>query len=430
VFNRAILFFYFLFVCGFSIAQTYIDGTAKGAEGRTIKASTVTDNVTYKPLYLAYDTIDEDGKFSLEFNTTYPHSVKLEIDYYSTFVYVAPGRHISLDFLSFDYHLAEKVNCFWEYEQIPVLTYAVSHVDSLFFIFEADSGYLAKMNRYRFARYEEATGRMSRKALFENYIDNVPFSLNNEYFIEFVGDFFDNYFSRFSARFLLNTTIDKLLDTMGVDPFLRNEMLREYICIKGLYQYVLSAPAYAREFVMPRAQLLLKELSSKTKFSEFRQIIDNVLDEWNSAKSFAQMVLKDFNGQDILLQDLLKNFDVPYFYLGFISANNILCPDCLTETDALFRIPEKIYKDSVKIILVNVDDEFLTYYHNYRTFSAKKYYAPYLYFNHQISLMRSLDAVHFPCYFLLDSTGAVLRSDFAKPSDGLVEKLKTFFTER
>ena len=131
------------------------------------------------------------------------------------------------------------------------------------------------------------------------------------------------------------------------------------------------------------------------------------------------MILKDFNGQNILFENLLKDFDAPYFYVGFISANNILCPDCLTETDVLLRIPEKNYKDSVKVILINVDDEFMTYYHDYRIFSSKKSKIPYLYFNRQISLMRSLDAVHFPCYFLLDRTGVILQSDFAKPSDGL-----------
>ncbi|MDR0763237.1 MAG: hypothetical protein LBF01_01920, partial [Bacteroidales bacterium] len=377
MFNRAVLFFYFLFICCFSIAQTSICGTAKGAEGRVIKASTVTDYITYKPLYLAYDTIDKDGVFFLDFNITNPLSIKLEIDYYSTFVFVAPSRQISLDFLTFDYHLAEKVNCFWEYKQMPSLMYAISSSDSVFFILGADSGYLAKVNRYRFARYEEATGKMSRKALFENYINNVPFSLNSECFIEFVGDFFYNYFSNSSARFLLNTTIDNLLDTMGIDPFLRNEMLREYICIKGLYQYVSSLPTYSRDFVVPRVEALLKALRNKTKFNEFRPIISNILNKWNSTESFAPMVLKNSDGQDILFEDLLKSFDMPYFYIGFISANNILCPDCLTETDVLLRIPEKMYKDSVKVIFINVDDEFMTYYHDYRSFQSKKHDVPY-----------------------------------------------------
>jgi thiol-disulfide isomerase/thioredoxin len=419
MFNRIVLFSCFLFVYGSSISQTVISGTAKGAEGRTVKVLTVADYITHKPLYLACDTISKDGEFYLDFNITNSCSVKLEIDYYQTFVYAVPGMRISLDFLAFDYHLAEKVNCFWESEQIPDLMYAVSYSDSSFFLFKNDSGYLTKMNRYRLAKYEEATGKMNRKALFENYIESVPFSLNNDYFVEFVGDFFNNYFSRFSGKFLLNTTIDNLLDTMGIDPFLRNEMLREYICIKMLYQYVLSVPAHAQAVVMARVKSLLKALSDKTKFNELSRIIDNVLNEWSSVKSFKSMILKDFNGQNILFENLLKDFDAPYFYVGFISANNILCPDCLTETDVLLRIPEKNYKDSVKVILINVDDEFMTYYHDYRTFSSKKSKIPYLYFNRQISLMRSLDAVHFPCYFLLDRTGVILQSDFAKPSDGL-----------
>jgi thiol-disulfide isomerase/thioredoxin len=147
-------------------------------------------------------------------------------------------------------------------------------------------------------------------------------------------------------------------------------------------------------------------------------------------KSFAPMVLKNSDRQDVLFGDMLKDLDKPYFYVGFISANNTLCPDCVSETDVLMRISKELYRDSLQIIFINVDDEFMRYYYDHRAFDAKKYNVPYLYFNKQISLMRSLDAVHFPCYFLLDRTGAVLQSDFAKPSEGLAEKLKSFFVER
>jgi hypothetical protein len=422
-----------------------VQGTANGAEGRVIKISTVTDYITYTPLYLACDTINGDGSFFLNFDITHSYSVKVEIDYYSTFIYVRPGRNISVDFLSFDYRLAERMNVFIETTQLSPLQYAfsVSDSDSIFMIANIDSGYILQMNRYRAARYAEATGKMNRKKLFENYIDNVPFSLNNEYFIEFVGDFFNNYFSRFSNKFLwqffsrvnednASSAVDNLLDTMGIDPFMRNEMLREYIFIKGLYQYANSLPfrweQKTKDIVRERVRLLLEALSGKTKFTEFAKIINQILSDWDNVKSFASMVLKDFSGQTVRFDSLLNNFSARYLYVGFVSSNQLLCPDCVSETDVLLRLrsTDRNFRDKVQIILINVDDEFMTYHRHYRN---QKYVVPYLYFNRQISFMRELDAVHFPCYFLLDNTGTVIESDFAKPSDGLAKKLSTIISE-
>jgi hypothetical protein len=422
-------------------AQTVIKGRAEGANGRIIKASVITDYITRTPLYLAQDTIEQNGNFHLSFNITSIRCINLEIDYYSTYVYVQPGRMVDLEFLLYDYHLAEKVNAFWESSMIPELNYVMQLSDSNYYIFEADSGYLAQMNRYRIVRYEEAMGRITRSAIFRDYIENVPFSLNNEYLMEFIGYFFDNYFSKFSDKYIwtflgtkLNSsvTLDKVLDTMGIDPFLKNEMLREYIFIKGLYQYIekMSArlPEDSRAFAKSKAILLLKSLAERTKFKEFTPIINQILLNWNTTKSFSSMLVRDSEGKEIRFGDFLRSFvkDGKYVYLGFVSANQTLCPDCVVEADVLMRISHH-FSDSIQIILINVDDEFMTYYHDYR---SKRHDIPYFHFNRQISLMRSLDAVHFPCYFILNPDGTVVESDFAKPSDGLVEKISSVLARK
>jgi hypothetical protein len=422
-------------------AQTVIKGRVEGAEGRIIKASIVTDYITHTPLYLAQDSINKDGSFYLDFNITSIRCINLEIDYYSTYVYIAPGRMVDLEFLLYDYRLAERVNAFWESEMIPELNYVMHLSDSNYYIFEADSGYLAQMNRYRIARYEEAMGRINRSAIFRDYIENVPFSVDNEYLMEFIGYFFDNYFSKFSNKYLWNflgrvdsssvlVVLDNMLDTLGIDPFLKNEMLREYVFIKGMYQYVESLPVRwsknSRILVRNKAILMLEALAKRTKFKDFSKIIKQILLNWSTPESFAPMIVRDFEGKEIKFGDFLSSLEGKYIYLGFVSANLLLCPDCMVETDVLMRISHH-FKDSVQIILINVDDEFMTYYHDHR---LKKHDTPYFHFNRQIALMRSLDAVHFPCYFILNPEGVVLESDFAKPSDDLAKKISSVLSRR
>ncbi|MDE5574989.1 MAG: hypothetical protein K2I87_04675, partial [Bacteroidales bacterium] len=82
----------------------------------------------------------------------------------------------------------------------------------------------------------------------------------------------------------------------------------------------------------------------------------------------------------------------------------------------IWQASDNHVKRAVKIVFVNCDYPFATYFHDA---ARRRYPWPYLHFNGNIDWIRTIDAARFPAFVLVDDQGNILNSDFNAPSQGL-----------
>ncbi|MEG1952402.1 MAG: hypothetical protein RR084_07495 [Bacteroidales bacterium] len=458
--------------------EVIIQGYVPHAEGRTLIWTIPSDLISNRPQEIGRVIIDSTGQFFLSsslIKQTTPSY--LAIDYYSTCLFVEPGTFYKLKFLDFDYHLDEKINAFIKSNLLPSLPFTFEKEDSAElngllwkytqaynramedgfeqvivngdtkainqflddckkdFDYSGHQYFLTYM-RYSLAELISFANIKSKQAIFNEYIKDQPIHYQNPAQIDFLTSFFQAYFhsqskiSPTNLKKLLNKEniapnlhLKQVLDTLGMDTLLRNEVLREWVFIHAVHEIYGRETEYKEESL----KTLLTELKNTTKFPEHAQIIENILKNHQEEKEklyFKGIPLLDINQKTILIDSLLELGKFHYFV--FLRADHDLCPEGVRES-ALLR---KVWKDllgkdsisknqiekSVKIIFIGCDYEFARFYHHAY---QEKYPWPYLHFNQQIEWLRKIGAVHFPCFMLVDDQGHILEDNFQKPSQNI-----------
>lgn len=454
-----------------------IIGTAKGAEGREILWRTDADMFSGSFKELGRAEIDDSGSFVLttaEVSQVLP--TYLVLDYYSTGLFVEPGRtyYLRMD-EDFDYHQDERMNAFVVSNRLPelryILTDSAGRIDSSdlnrllgeysyrynrmisvnfekirvkkdtvpvwAFLKLSDSLYAGVENPFfqEYRRYVEASlrdfsGMASRKELFETYIDGYPINGNNPAQLDFLRNYFLEYFpaNRFlpfdQVRRIINRRgllparrVSFLSDSMGLDYAVRNESIREWVLVYGLQQLLDNGSVDSRQ-----VEALLDALSENGKFPENRLGAKALLEtrqEKIRRHYFSGIGFKDEDGRIVPVDSLLEKGRFHYFF--FVRADYSNCPSCLPELNRLRQVWENIgdeMKETVRIYLINCDYTFARFVHDAR---ENAYPWPYLHFNRNIEWIRRIDASRFPSFFLVDDKGNILNSEFNAPSQNIGE---------
>lgn len=456
-----------------------ISGRAQGAEGREIVWRSDADAFTPMYVELGRAKIDDSGYFTLTTDlVTGIMPTYLVIDYYSTALFVEAGHEYILQMAGFDYYMDEKINAFIVSDQLPSLQYLLldktgerdtadrnsllSRYSLLYgrmlqrdferinikkdirpvanFIKMADSlfsdvrdTFFNAYRAYTEAGLKDFSGMASRKELYRDYIENRPVDAYNPAQVEFLKNYYLDYFAsnRFlplaQTRRMLNRNdisdkvrLEMLSDSMGLDYSLRSEVLREWVLIYACTEIWNDASWNGANL-----RSMLEYLARNTKFVPHARAIRNFLD-WKDKSDrrnyFTGISLCDTLQDCMPIDSLLEEGKFHYFV--FVRADYARCPTCGEESKRLATVWEKLSAEeraAVKIIYVNCDYAYPRYYHD-----AKKNRYPWLYlhFNGHIDWIRTIDAARFPAYILVDDKGSVLNAGFNAPSQNIEEVFK------
>ena len=453
------LFIFFILFCKFSEGkEVLINGTIPGAQGKELRVYSYTDLITYNEQFITKTAIDKNGKFSLKANIDEVAIFFLKIDFYKSTLYVEPGKTYKLIFDTINIgNYNESGNPFLNPEYLNFrmentsnveLNFLINKFDSIYAHFISDNSmvlmrkrnkkiveyfklkldsifinakneYFSTYRKYKISALEEAMLIQSRKSLFENYIYEQPIFLNNVGYMEFFNQYFTKFFTNVTQKIKFNdleTVINEqksysaLMDTLGTDSVLRNELLRELVLIKGLGE-LYYVPGFIKENIVS----ILGTIKEKSKFKENRNISFTTI---KYLTGFPKGTLaEDFSLSDKKQQLFsLSKFKGKFIYLFFWNSR---CSVCLAEM-ALLNDLKKKYEDKLEIIGISVDMDPLNMYY---FVEKQKYNFPVVHFAYNYNLLDNYYVRNLPFFVLIDNDGNIVNCPAIKPSENIYQQL-------
>ena len=269
--------------------------------------------------------------------------------------------------------------------------------------------------KYKMAYIDLLYYHKDKAKLYDKYLNTKYIFYNNTAYMEFFDLFFEEYLyagSRKVTKPMLYQAINekndyyKLLDDMGKDPFLVNEVIREMALIKGLGElYGMNA-----EFNQRNILLLLKQMTTASKFKEHRIMAENRIHDLLDMKSGTtapDFSLKDIHNATVKLSD----FKGKYVYLHFFST---YCESCIREMMVLKTIQET-YKDNIQIISIMLDFEPTKLYHFVSDY--KEFDWLFLHFNANFAFLDAYRAYNLPLSVLINPEGLIVSYPAKSPMD-------------
>lgn len=432
-------------------AESKISGRLPGGSGNEIRFITYTDYISNTEILLDRFMIDSVGNFSLHTDLTETISVVLDLDYYSTTLYLEPGKNYILEFDSIS--TADQYRPFYEKE--PLVFRIVSddpeELNSLIFEFsdryynfllenfqtlynrrdkslidtfksETDQKFSNVKNNYfkDFIEYKIAVIELSgsgtiKPKLFRKYLQGKPILYSHPAYMEFFNQFFDQYLTA-GNKFISEKDLEKginelisypaLMDSLGKDTLLISESLRELVLIKSLKDLYYS-PYYFPQNILS----ILDQIFATSPFSMHRSIALNVrqgLLRLHKGTFAPEFTLPDLTGSPVSLKDQ-KGKTV---YLSFLTTWTYACLGEFEILDSLFNIWGK----EVEFITVSLDKNPKVVE---RFKNDKNYKWTFLYNGTSYELIQDYGIKTFPLFVLIDPDGKILQYPAIKPSEGI-----------
>ena len=437
----------------FFYGQVSIDGNAPSLKGKYVSILQVEDYVTNTYKNHGRQKIDSTGKFSFKLAVDKAFKAIIEIEEKSSILYIDPntklykinipsgkntaGSNVKLVFedlpdndlnaLILEYNLRAdhfmfgdsmyvlkciKSNNFKEYSiQLDKFK------DSLIEYYKpVKNKYFHNYIRYSIASLEQiSTGKeivTNRINVFNNYINNKPLLYNNDAYMEFINQFYENTLKlpvkggKDELYLAINNHASlSILDEIFInDMFLKDAKLRELIMIKGL-----GEEYYYENFIKENILKLIEEIGNTSLFPENRIIAKNTLALLTNlqigykAPDFSFVTSK---GDSISLESLKGK----YVYIGFWASWN--------ESSLLeMEIEQKLFKDYgkyIEFISVSMDKDENAYLQYRKEHPEFKWHIAH--YNGDVGLITDYRLKNIPEYFLIDPDGIILQAPAFKPS--------------
>ncbi len=444
---------------------TYITGTAKGAEGKKLLVRTFADYISGREITLGYTTIDSTGNFSLSIPLRSTIYAWFEIDYYAGEVYLDPGTHhvFTLKGIVFN-EKTDRINGNLEQQTISVIPDSSDRlniqlrkfnvtcnqllirylgdesgnpfelmsksfriaVDSLKLVCDTvfaknGSSFINDYIKYRFASLQYMNLQNSTQKLFFSYLFHQPVLYNNIEYMGFFRQYYENYFTAVNRpfrtehlRYLINTDAPyaAILDSMGADTLLQNEVLREVVLLEAL-RTAYATSGFKRSSVLR----VIGSMVSEARFPEHREIAKNLLymlTRYESGKPAPDFALMDEKGDTIQLSDFKNKIVYLHFFTTWNTAS-------LEEMEFMRTLQSK-YASSVQFVSICCDREYMKMYHFARD---QKFPWPLLHFNGDYQLLDALGVKTYPYFILVDTEGRFLLNPAESPSGNIESRLNT-----
>lgn len=461
----------FLFLTLFvNISYAYdpvtIAGKAPFAANQVIRIYQYDDLITYRKVLLKSEIINKDGDFKTTLNLTRPTYIMFSINFLESELYVEPQKkyEIHFEFLTKFENPAEisakeipmltivDNDHFEELNQrINILENAISQflirndnfkkiyyrsdqkqLDSLKALIYSDWGsnlgdYFRTYQKYTFATYENIIYSKYPDSAFVKYFNERNFELENTAFMIFFNTYFEKYYDNPISKIptiaflkIINEKpeLPKLLDLMGKDPALKNEIIREMVLIKMLNNAFSDERFHFRNTIS-----LLYELAETTKFPDHKKMAMNSLASIKSkvsGKSLLNYSLKNINGS----MTKLAEFKDKYLYIHFFSTD---CNSCIREMYGIQKLlPE--YADSVQFISVSLDMNTAKLFHFVNKYTQFNW--PIVHFANNFEMVEEYGLSGLPLNMIIDKEGNIISFPAPNAEGTLSQMLNIIFKDK
>lgn len=450
LFRLFIIWIFLLFGIHVNSQQTKVFGTIPGGDQLEVRLLSYTDQMTFLREILDRTVIDDGGSFELIISSKYTIPVSLEVENYSVDLFLEPGETYQLicdsifpgkDYLPFYNQLPLNVNNISEPE--PALNSLISYFDYLYEDFvmsnfekiyrshkasiingfeqKADSlfggfrnEFLQVYIKYKIASLKYSVATFSREEVFKTFLEDQQVYYHNPEYMNFFHQYFDKYISGYNNPLVdrddLITTINDqysypaMLDSLGKDSLLKNEVIRELVLIKTLQEVF-----YNQDFSKANIVDMLKQVKEKSKFEQHRQIAENTIHQltrFEQGIPVPEIKLTNLDGGTALLSDYLGK----PVYISFMTTWSYAC---LGEFELLNQLYEK-YGNQIHFLTISLDKnpEIVK-----RFISDKEYYWDFFYNGSAYDLILDYDVKTFPMFVLVDRKGRMYSYAAYKPSE-------------
>jgi len=448
----------FIVYSGLRSQNTTITGNVPGAEGLKIRLISPSDYISELSKKIDETTIDELGNFNLKTSINECIFAQIQIDIYKGEIYLEPGKTYSINILPLNFKDENKETPFLNRTKLDIVfnnkdtnelnqqigkfnilynDFIISNsakllrnrnkaiIDSFriksFALFSpSKNSFLNNYIKYRIAGLEQSGRIKSTANLYSAYILNQAVLYNHIEYMYFFNEFYEKFL--FNGKHSLKTEdlkrfIDKernysgLLDSLGRDSLVKNEVIRELVFLKGMKE-IYYTNAYNKDNII----YLLTKFSLKTKFKEHKQIAINLITSFNTLKIGNKA--PDFNFKS-MKGDIfsLSSFQGKYTYLGFFTT---WCTACVAENELIAELKKK-FGDKINFVSISTDKQVLNL--NYYL-EKHKYDWYFLHYGNNNEILEKYEILTYPVFILLDANGAILNYPALKPSENIENEFK------
>ena len=442
--------------------ETTIKGFIPGAENLEIRLMTYSDQITYTKEILEREIIDMNGYFFLTFDLKETIVSYLDIEFYSSGLFIEPGGtyEIVCDSVS----ITNQYRPFYQKQELaieiivepePGLNKLISEFNSSFnnFILEnfdavykkrkrslitsyekeikqkystVENEYFQNYITYKIASVDLAASSTKKPELFKKYFYKKRVLYNNTEYMNFFNQYFEQFLTaqtKSISRADLNAAINyqksytALTDTLGKDTLLRHEVIRELVLLKGLKELYYN-PDYWQPYIID----ILKQVSESSKFPEHRLIARNIIKSLTKLKkgtTSPEFKLLSLQGDSVSLSDL---YDKPV-YLSFITTWSY---GCLAEMKLMTDLYSR-YKGQINFITVFLDNN-IDIVKKY--VKEKGYEWTFLYNGNDYDLLKDYDIKTFPLFVLINNKGEIFQYPAYKPSEIIESSFKSLIDRK
>lgn len=461
-----ILLVFFALNSGAAPLKTTINGHVPAAAHKWVRLYSYSNFVTLQPARLAKDSIGSSGNFQfvLQLEPKQVLTVFFAVEKYKSFdFYVEAGKTYTLTFDSLDYdsqddlysplttsnatlnfHLppdSSEINQLIYRLTIELIQFSVNEfaemvqlrnfkkmevfknrIDSLFAKYQND--FLNTMAEYSIADLELSARMKSNPWFVNTYFNNKPFLYDNPAFMAFFNVFFDKYIYTTSTKIPLRDlklhivtqrNYAALLDSLGKDTLLKNEVIRDMVLIKNLTQMY-----YSGYFVRDSIFNLMTDISNQSKFPKHREIAADICK--NMTLHFKKIKAPPLQLRLVDASPFsLEQYKGEFVYVLFFTTN---CRMCMPEFQVLESIVQK-YSSQMNFLAVSMDINFLRFYY----FMQDHHYSwDFANFARNFDVEDQWNVKIYPHAFVIDDEGYIINTMAPLPSENLDAYLKGIFT--
>ncbi|MGP8214151.1 MAG: TlpA family protein disulfide reductase [Bacteroidia bacterium] len=449
------LFFCFLLLSPIAFTQAVvIEGHANTYKGKTIAAYTYRDLITYMPLMVASDKVNDSGYFKITLpNITVSQYIYLNIENFDASIYISPGdsyhvifpppdsTHYQNPFVTHPVDLvflnckADNINSmvidfneqwdlFWrKYYTYFVRKEATAVLDS--FRITMQQRYVDVKNDYfrGYLNYTiaeiEINILVGQKTLANRYLKNKPVLYHNYEYMKFFNDYFKDYLGQFAVervnegddvnKFIKANDYPNLMEVLKINPLLRsNDSLCELVLLKGLYELY-----YSGDYNKDNIRTILHNMSLLTKIDEDKVIAQDMLSSFSDIESgnpAPEFTLKDSQGELTSMID----FRGKYLYLCFFKST---VSECMSELDVMSALRRQ-YGKKINFVCISEDENYTDLQH---FLDQNKIYNWQFLFDDGHKVLKQYDVKVMPEFFLVNPKGKFVKSPADPPSHGIQE---------
>lgn len=442
--------FLLLFVClGASLvalaAETTIQGSVAGFNGRMLKVYAISDYITQSKIEIAKTEI-ENNAFKLSFPLSSTQQVFLKIEDKQTSLFAKAGGvyNISLNYdteanqgkafdkyldLRFSFPRANEINqsikkfnqsyqeFFAENYKAFILKAAKKEIDE--FVLEWQKQLESEKDEfvYNYINYAlanlEDINSASKDRLYEDYLNNKEILYLNKEYMNFFTQLYHLNFEQFvltkngsevMKALMLEEDLSKTLSLIKKYRAIHNDALAELYLIYGLME------VYHKKTINQEVSFsILEQISKRGKTEQNKLIALNVISSLKGLNALGRapdFTLKNEKNEDISLSD----FKGKHIYLGFWADWSI---PSLRELKVINNLVEK-YGDKIHFVSINLDDGT----DKMKKVKAENNYKwTFLSFENDFEIKEKYRIKTVPTYFLIDENGVMIDAPAVGPTE-------------